>query len=236
MIPATAPLVSVIVPCFNTERYIGEAIDSILAQAIEPLQIVVVDDGSTDRSMEIVRRFGDRVERQSQANAGIGAARNAGIALARGRYLAFLDADDVWTPTSLKIRLEGLRGGAECVYGGVEQFISPELDAQERARFGSIPTAMTGRMAGTMLIERRAFDRVGKFDPELKIGEMIDWAARADDSRIEIALVDDIVLRRRIHGANTVLRLHNQQGAYLKSLKASLSRRREAALKQGGQT
>jgi len=227
MTSCDAPLVSVVVPCYNTERYIGEAIDSIVAQECGSLQIVVIDDGSTDRSMEVVRRFGDRVECRSQPNAGISAARNAGIAMARGRYLAFLDADDVWTPTSLNRRLDRLRLGADCVYGGVEHFVSPDLSPEERDRFASIPATMAGRLAGAMLIDRSAFHRVGLFDPSLKIGEMMDWVARADHARISTALIDDIVLRRRIHRTNTVLRLRDQQGAYLKALKASLARRRE---------
>jgi glycosyltransferase involved in cell wall biosynthesis len=231
-----APLVSVVVPCYNTELYIGEAIDSIVAQDCASLQIVVIDDGSTDRSMEIVRRFGDRVDCRGQPNAGIATARNAGIALARGKYLAFLDADDVWTPTSLNSRLDRLRQGADCVYGGVEHFVSPDLSPEERDRFASMPATMTGRLPGAMLIDRRAFDRVGLFDPSLKIGEMMDWVARADHARIATALIDDIVLRRRIHRTNSVLRLRDQQGAYLKALKASLTRRRAAAPGQGDET
>jgi glycosyltransferase involved in cell wall biosynthesis len=236
MTSSDAPLVSVVVPCYNTELYIGEAIDSIVAQDCKPIEIVVIDDGSTDRSMEVVRRFGDRVECRRQPNAGIGAARNAGIAIARGKYLAFLDADDIWTPTSLNSRLDRLRRGADCVYGGVEHFISPDLSPEERDRFAPIPATMTGRLAGTMLIDRNAFHRVGLFDPSLKIGEMVDWVARADHARIAAALIDDIVLRRRIHRTNTVLRLRDQQGAYLKALRASLTRRRDAASKQGDGT
>jgi glycosyltransferase involved in cell wall biosynthesis len=236
MTSSEAPLVSVVVPCYNTELYIGEAIDSIVAQACGSIQIVVIDDGSTDRSMEVVRRFGDRVECRSQPNAGISAARNTGIAMARGRYLAFLDADDVWTPTSLNSRLDRLRQGADCVYGGVEHFISPDLSTEERERFASIPATMAGRLAGAMLIDRCAFHRVGLFDASLKIGEMMDWVARADHTGIATALIDDVVLRRRIHGSNTVLRLRDQQGAYLRALKASLARRRDGAPKPGGGT
>jgi glycosyltransferase involved in cell wall biosynthesis len=231
-----APLISVVIPCFNTERYVGEAIDSILAQAIDSVQVVAIDDGSTDRSPEILRNFGDRIECHSQANAGIAAARNAGIALARGRYLAFLDADDVWTPGSLALRLDRLAAGADCVFGGIEHFLSPELTAAERERCGTVPITMTGRFASSMLIERRAFDRVGLFDPALAIGEMFDWVARAEDSGITIALIDDVVVRRRIHGNNTVIRRKNEQGEYLKALRNALARRRDAALGQGGRT
>jgi glycosyltransferase involved in cell wall biosynthesis len=234
MTPADAPLISVVMPCYNTERYIGEAIGSILSQGIESVQIVVIDDGSTDRSADIARGFTGRVECRSQANAGISAARNAGVALARGKYLAFLDADDIWTPGSLRLRLEQLRRGAECVFGGVENFISPDLSEGERDRVGPIPPTMTGRLTGTMLIERRAFDRVGSFDSSLKIGEMFDWVGRAEQAGVATVLIDDIVLRRRVHSNNTTMRLKNEKGDYLKALKGSLMRRREAELKRGG--
>lgn len=236
MMSGPVPLISVVVPCFNTERYVGEAVDSILAQAINSLQIVAIDDGSTDRSPEILRNFGDRIECRRQANAGIAAARNAGIALARGRYLGFLDADDVWTPRSLAVRLERLRAGVDCVFGGIEHFVSPELTAEERERRGAVPITMTGRFASSMLIDRRAFDRIGPFDPTLVIGEMLDWVARAEDAGISIALIDDIVVRRRIHGNNTVVRHKHQKGEYLKALRTTLARRRDTTLGQGGRT
>ena len=236
MTQADAPLISVVIPCYNTERYIGEALASVLTQGIESVQIVVIDDGSTDGSAGVARGFGDRVECRSQPNAGINPARNAGIALARGKYLAFLDADDLWSPGGLTLRLGKLRPGLECVFGGVENFISPDLSPDDAGRFGSIAPAMIGRLAGTMLIERCAFDRVGLFDTTLKIGEMLDWVARAEKAGIGTVLIDDIVLRRRLHANNAGIRLKHQQGDYLKVLRASLSRRRDAVLKPGGST
>ena len=231
---ADAPLISVVMPCYNTERYIGEALASILTQGIESVQIVVIDDGSTDGSAGVARGFGERIECASQPNAGITPARNAGIALARGKYLAFLDADDLWTPGGLKLRLEQLRQGPECVFGGVENFISPDLSPEDAGRFGSIAPGTTGRLAGTMLIERCAFDRVGPFDTSLKIGEMLDWVARAEQAGVATVLINDLVLRRRLHANNTGIRLKHQRGDYLKALRASVERRREAVPKIGG--
>ena len=220
-------------PCYNCELYIGEAIGSILAQGIGSLQIVVIDDGSTDRSAEIARGFGAPVECHSQPNAGISPSRNAGVARARGKYLAFLDADDIWTPGGLKLRLERLGQGAECVFGGVENFISPDLSPEERERFGSIAPAMTGRLAGSMLIERAAFNRVGLFDVSLKVGETLDWVARAEHAEIDTVFIDDLVLRRRIHRSNTCIRLKDEKGDYLKVLRTSLARRRNAFKVEG---
>jgi glycosyltransferase involved in cell wall biosynthesis len=232
MNPDDTPLVSVVVPCFNTERYIAEALDSVLAQPVDGVQVIVIDDGSTDRSAEIIRGFDGRVEYHSQANTGIGGARNAGIALARGTYLAFLDADDVWTPGSLALRIQKLREGAECVYGGSEHFISPEIEGEARVRLGDIPPTMTVRFAGAMLIMRQVFDRVGPFNSSLKMGEMMDWVSRAELAGVVTILMDDVVMRRRVHGSNTVLRLKNQKGEYLRALKGALEHRRAAVLKQ----
>lgn len=92
------PLVSVIVPTFNCAKYVGAAIESVLGQNYEPLEVVVVDDGSTDDTMQVVTAFGPRVRAFSQANSGPAAARNRAVREARGEYLAFLDGDDLWLP------------------------------------------------------------------------------------------------------------------------------------------
>ena len=222
------PDISVVMPCFNYASYIAEAIGSIVAQGIEKIQIIVVDDGSTDASAEIASNLDGRVECIRQANAGIAAARNAGILRAKGNYLAFLDADDVWTAESLAARLKALQSGPECVFGGMETFLSPEITQADRQRFGAVPPPMAGRMPGAMLIARDAFDRVGLFDASLKLGEMFDWIARAEVARLAIASIEHIVLRRRIHGGNTSIRLKGDNKEYLKALKSSLQRRREA--------
>ena len=94
------PLISCIVAVFNGERYLKEALDSILAQTYRPLEILVVDDGSTDRTPEIVSEYSDTVRYFWQSNAGPGAARNAGLKLAKGEFIAFLDAAISSAPTS----------------------------------------------------------------------------------------------------------------------------------------
>jgi glycosyltransferase involved in cell wall biosynthesis len=223
------PLLSVVIPCYNTERYVADAIGTVLDQRVCPLEIIVVDDGSTDGSAAVVRRFAPQVRYICQANGGISRARNRGAELARGTLLAFLDADDLWTPESLSLRLQRLQSGpqVDAVFGGVEQFVSPELRQDANGTF-AVPPAMTGRMAGSMLIRRAAFLRVGLFDPAFKVGEMLDWSARADQAGIRMGTIQDIVLRRRIHGANTVLK-DGLQSDYLRILRASIARQRAAA-------
>src|SRR3954470_15704279 len=119
------PLVSALVPVFNGERFLAEALDSIFAQRWEPLEVVVVDDGSTDRSAEIARSYS--VSYLHQENAGIATARNAAIEAAGGEIVAFLDADDVWLPGSLEKRVEHLLDTPEVgfVVGRMEVFLEP---------------------------------------------------------------------------------------------------------------
>src|SRR5436305_1029668 len=90
------PMISVIIPVYNGERYLGEAIESVLAQSYHWLEIILVDDGSTDGSATVAKQFSPAVQVVRQPNLGAGAARNRGIALAQGEFLAFLDADDLW--------------------------------------------------------------------------------------------------------------------------------------------
>src|SRR6476469_10004419 len=92
------PLVSVVIPAYNAERFLGEAIESVLAQGYAHFELIVVDDGSSDRTAEVARSFGDRVRTIEQENSGVSAARNAGTRAAGGELLAFLDADDRWSP------------------------------------------------------------------------------------------------------------------------------------------
>ena len=105
---STQPPLSIGLPVFNGEKYLAEAIRSVLAQTYSPIEIIVVDDGSTDSSQEILAGFVDRVTTVRQQNAGPAAARNRGIAEAKGEYVAFLDADDTWVPTKTVTQMRHL--------------------------------------------------------------------------------------------------------------------------------
>jgi len=205
------------------------AIDSILRQDRPPHEIIVIDDGSVDASAAVVgARFGSRLRYHLQSHQGIGAARNSGIQLAEGNCVAFLDADDLWTPGSLGARLAQLEAavGIDGVCGRTEQFISPELDPVRRAALYCPSGPQAGRLASAMLVRRGVFDRIGYFDPGLVLGETVDWVARFAERGLVMAMIDDIVLRRRIHTTNTVLTERHRQGDYLRILKASIDRRR----------
>ena len=228
-----AGAVSVIVPLYNHETYLDEALRSIREQTRPPEQIIVVDDGSTDASAEVARRHAPHVTLIFQANQGIASARNAGLAAATGEFIAFLDADDLWPRDSLERRLDVLEADAalDATYGLVEQFVSPEIDPASLAHLHLPQGRTAARFAGAILLRRRVIDRIGFFDPAIRVGEMIDFSARLQDSGARVAALDVLVLRRRIHGANTMLSASSAHGDYLKALRASVARKAAARAK-----
>lgn len=220
--------VDVVIPCYNAARFLRAAIDSVLQQDVPGLRILLVDDGSTDASADIAWSYGPVVQVQQQPNCGIAAARNAGIRLTRAPWLAFLDADDLWTQDSLRVRLEAFARAPETdlAFGQLEQFHSPEMDAAARAKLPIESSPADARFAGTLLARRDAFLRAGYFNTTLKVGEMIDWISRADAAGLLTCQVDRVVMRRRVHGDNTTLRQAVDRSAYLRALKVALDQRR----------
>jgi len=222
------PLVSVIVPVYNGARYLAEALESIRAQTVDHLvQVVVVDDGSTDASASIAESFGSSVQVARQPHAGVGAARNHGVLLARARYLAFLDADDVWLPGKLAAQLAVLETNPEvdAVLGQAEEFVSPELGAGVATALRARP-AMPGHLTSAMLTRRSSFARVGPFSIRRGAADWLDWYARAVHQRLRFQVLDDLVVRRRLHAANYSLRHQTARTGYAEILKGAIDRQR----------
>ena len=227
----TPGLVSVVIGVYNAERYIGEAIDSVLAQDYRPLELIVVDDGSTDGSGDVVRRYRDVVYIR-QENGGNGSARNTGVAAAQGEFLAFLDADDRFTPGKLTSQMRALEddGRLDLVFGHVQEFVSPELDEETRSRIRPpAPEPMPWTAPNLMLIRRASFDRVGPFATEVRVGVTVDWFLRAKEAGLNYRVLPETVLERRLHTENNGIREAASRSQYLAVLKASLDRRRAAA-------
>lgn len=222
--------VSVVIPVYNGAAYLAEAIESVLAQTARPMEIVVVDDGSTDESGEIAQRY-ELVRYVRQENAGISAARNRGIEAARGDVLALLDADDVWLPDKLRLQLAALEqaDAPAYVFGFVQEFVSPELSPELRARIRCEPEPMAGALPSALLVARDAFLRVGGFAKELRAGEFADWVMRANEAGLKKIMLPTLVARRRIHTNNNGIRQRQNFNAYAHIIKNSLDRRRAAA-------
>jgi glycosyltransferase involved in cell wall biosynthesis len=230
------PEVSVVIPVYNGEQYLREAIESVLGQDYRPIQLIVVDDGSTDRSADIARSFGSDVHYRFQPNRGIGAARNTGTELARGSFLAFLDADDVWMPGKLTRQMAAFAAdpALDMVFGLVRQFSS--RDRQEPGTEQPPENLFQGYLAGAMLIKHDSFLRAGLFDTKWVLGEFIDWYLRVIEQGLKSVVLQDVVLARRIHDDNVGVRERHHRHDYLRVVRAALERRRateRSALKEG---
>jgi glycosyltransferase involved in cell wall biosynthesis len=226
------PLISCIVPVFNGERYLAEAVESILKQSYRSLKIIVVDDGSTDGTPTVINQFGEQVCYLRQSNAGPAAARNLGLTIAEGEFVAFLDADDLWHPEKLQRQMARFRVSPELDYciAHVQNFWIPEL-IEEEARFRDhrISRPLPGYSTGTLLARRALFTTVGQFNPTIKHADDTEWFLRAAETGASMEILSDVLLYRRLPQNNiSRLKASNSRDQYLQILKTALDRRRKA--------
>jgi glycosyltransferase involved in cell wall biosynthesis len=204
-------VISVVIPSYNAARWLGASLDSILAQTLPPGEVVVVDDGSVDDTAAVLRTYGDRVRVVQGDHGGLAAARNLGLTVARGDWIAFHDADDVALPDRLA-RLEAHLArtpGAEAVFADGEQ-----LGGGARI----VPRALVRRVAGrwltagdlfegfpayyqSALVAHDALDAAGPFDPAYRIHPDHDHAFRLF-ARARVTYLDAVVFRYRRHESN----------------------------------
>jgi glycosyltransferase involved in cell wall biosynthesis len=226
------PPISVMIGVFNAAPYLGEAIESVLAQDYEPIELIVVDDGSTDGSGDVAGGFpGVRVYRQE--NAGNGAARNRAVEEATGAFYAFLDADDRFTAGKLSLQKAALDADPEIdmVFGHVREFLSPGLDLEARKAIRPpAPEPMPWTAPNLMLIRRESFHRVGPFTTAVRVGVTVDWFARASETGLRYAILPEVVLERRLHTQNNGLRERASRSQYLEVIRQAMERRRAATL------
>ena len=219
------PLISVIVPVFNGERYLAEALRSIEKQTYPHIEIIVVNDGSFDETMSVIKSFPSVIS-LSQPHSGLSAALNNGIQNSKGHFFAFLDADDIWVKDKLsnqmKIFMED--PGIEAVFGHIVPFICSKeiMDAEG----GNPIPKMPGYCKGSMLIKKKSFFRIGFFDTSWEIGDFIDWYKRAKEKDLKTALIPEVVMKRRIHSRNMSSSKKQRGKDYIRILKAALDRSR----------
>jgi len=222
-------LVSVVMPVFDGARHLAEAIEGVLAQTYRPIELIVVDDGSSDNSAEIARRYAPSVRLLTQMHEGCGSARNRGATAARGAYLAFCDADDRYPPDRLRRQLAALNSSPDldAVFGEIREFLSPDLGEDVTRQLRAPIERRSTRMMITILLRTDSFRRVGPFGNDYGRGLELDWLARADDAGIRIEACDGIVTYRRLHDASTGFRQRGEENDYVRAARSAIARRRQ---------
>jgi glycosyltransferase involved in cell wall biosynthesis len=221
------PVVSVIIPVFNGQRFLREAVQTVLAQNYSPLEIVIVDDGSTDSTASVVKSLGEPVRYLHQTNQGPAAARNRGIEQAQGSLLAFADADDLWPRNKLELQLPCLIEdvAVEIVMGRIQQVLLSETeDGETQAKEFAEPAFSVN--LGSAIIRKSVFARVGLFDETMRYSEDVDWFMRAREAGAAIKTIDAVTLLYRQHEQNMTRGKSASELNVLMALKKSLDRRR----------
>ena len=204
--------VSVVIPNYNYAKYVGAAINSVLAQTYSNCEIIVVNNGSTDHSMQVLEAFGDKIVLINQENLGQSGARNSGLRKASGDFIAFLDADDTWHPEKLEKQLKLINSKVELVYSGIRFFDEsineftghqyPSFRGQCSREFLDHP-AVSIVLSGesTSLITRALFEKVGLFDFELNSAGGWDFFRRCSNFT-EFDFVEESLTDYRLHNSN----------------------------------
>lgn len=230
MTAEASPLISCVVPVYDGERFLAAGLESVLAQTVPVDEVIVVDDGSTDGTPEVARSFGDRVIYVRQDNAGPAAARNTGVARARGAFISFLDADDLWEAEKIERQLARFEARPELGYSVtlVENFWEDEV-AEERDRMADHARAkpIPGYVTLTLLTRREWMERTGGFDASLGHGDAADWFQRADAAGAVGELLDEVLARRRLHRDNRSRTMAGEsRDEFFAMLKRRIDRRR----------
>lgn len=223
----SAATVSVVIPARNAERYLAEAIGSVLEQSPPPAELIVVDDGSTDATADLATGADPAIVVLRTAGAGRSAAANLGIKRSRGELIAFLDADDVWTQDKLAIQLEALSSdpGLDMVFGHARPFVSPDLSRAEAAALLAPAEPGPFRARSTMLARRDVFERVGGFDRDLQVGEFVAWYGRAVAAGVRDRMLEQVVLKRRLHATNSTRGNPEALADYARAVRIALEAR-----------
>lgn len=219
---------SVIIPVYNGERFLAEAVESIQRQAHQPLEIIIVDDGSTDNTATIAASLDGHIRYAFQNNSGPPAARNKGLQMARGNVISFLDADDLWSENKLEVQLGRLAVAptVEIVLGRTQLMKLTEL-RDGTPKFEPWSEPVLAMSLGCAIVRRSAFHKVGLFDETLRHAEDWDWFMRARELGVSMQIHQEVMQLYRRHDRNITNQVELDNQHTIRMLKKSLDRRRQ---------
>lgn len=228
MTSSPEPLISIILPVYNGEKYIQETVESVLNQTYKVIELIIVDDGSQDQTAKIIEDLTDsRINYYAQKNKGQSAAINHGITKVRGSILCFIDADDLWATEKLSKQLEVLNENPEAlIFTFIRQFLSPEIELADK----KIPDApQPGFSKCTLMVGMAQWKKIGNFSTSLQLGEFIDWFGRAKEEGLTHHMVPETLAFRRIHKSNISSTRTDHRSDFAKILKQRIDQKRRSS-------
>lgn len=222
-----SPLVSVVVAAHNGEKYLKEAIQSVLAQDYPNYEIWVVDNGSTDNTNELVRSFA-QIHYKYLEKADTALARNEGILLSKGKYIAFLDQDDTWPSDKLNKQVQFLESNPQygAVIGLQRMYLEPGCQKPHWLKQTFLERAELAYLPSALMIRKETLDATSHFNAAFPIASDVAWFFKAQHQGIQIGIIHEILVHRRIHGENTSNKYLELQKEILSVIKTSLVERR----------
>ena len=215
------PLISVMMPTYNNAKYIGQAIDSIYAQNYGNIEIIIVDDGSTDNTKEVVQQYKD-IKYFYIEHKGIPFARNVALENAKGEYIAFLDSDDYWLPNKLNTQMQYFKEHPDCeiVFTKYENFFENEyVKKKKRAIYEKNSEDKFKHYLPSSLVKKELFEKYGNFDENFKTGEDTEFVTRIKENKMNIEhFINNVFYRRRLHGKNITLIQNPKYSKFLMDL------------------
>lgn len=224
---SNSPLVSVVIPTHNYGKFIAATLDSVRAQSYRSIETIVVDDGSTDRTADVVRAYPE-VRYFYQSNQGVSVARNRAIADAQGDFIAFLDADDIWKPEKLSIQIAYMLDHPDVgiTTTKIENFIEPGTQLPSWFKPETKMEEREWPIPSTLVVRKTVFSQIGVFSPDYRASEDLEWLCRARDAQIPIIALSETLILRRLHGANLSWQTwHQSVHRAITILKTSIARK-----------
>lgn len=222
------PLISVIIPVYNGDRYLAQTIESVLAQTYSPIEIILVDDGSTDGSAEIAKSYSE-VDYIYQSNQGVSVARNNGIAAAKGEFIAFIDADDLWISDKLSVQIDLLVNNPHFAGNMVQYRNFLELGINPPNGLGKdfFDKIHIGYIPSTLVVRKTVFQKIGLFNFNYRYHEDFDWFVRVKDAGLSMPVIDKVLVNKRYHDINLSYQGLKDRTYLTKIFKESLERKRK---------
>ena len=232
---AKSQRITAIIVVRNGERFLADALQSIAHQTRPPAEVIVVDGQSTDRTAQIAQSF-PGVRYILQPDLGIANARNLAIAAATGELIAFLDADDTWTADKLAVQMAYMQERPALMYTTtwLNHFYDPGCPSRPGYRPEGFEQGIEGRFPGTMLAQRAVFDQVGSFNPAFALAFEVDWFARAQDAGVPSAVIETVLLHKRIHAHNNSIQRERFRQEWFVVMRQSLLRKRSQSSARSG--